>query len=179
MENVCVLEEKISVRKFVLRVLASGIFMMALDLFLNAGMFAKVWLEPSPFLLEPGDLFRRIPLGYIAFFLQAWAWVWLTIKVGVRTWKQGCLFGLKFGSLLAIAATLGLRSGTTAGWPMLLAGYLVGNTVLTTGACLMAGLSSQRSEKRALWSAILALVVAFILIVILQNTGLAPAQRMN
>jgi protein-S-isoprenylcysteine O-methyltransferase Ste14 len=89
MENICTLEEKISVRKFVLRVLASGILMMALDLFLNAGVFAKVWLEPSPFLLDPQQLFRRIPLGYIAFFLEAGVYVWLTMRIGAKTWKQG------------------------------------------------------------------------------------------
>jgi len=178
MENVCAPEEKISVRKFALRVFASGIFMMALDLFLNAGVFAKAWLEPSSFLLDPQQLFRRIPLGYIAFFLEACVYVWLTMRVGARTWKRGCFFGLKLGGLLNIASTLGLRSGTTASWPILLI-WLVGGIVLTTGACSMAGLSSARGEKRALLSAILALVVAFILIVVLQNTGLVPTRRMN
>lgn len=179
MENMFALEEKISVRKFVLRVLASWIFIIALDMLLNAGVFAKVWIEPSSFLLTPQQLFRRIPMGYIAFFLHACAWVWLSMRVGSRTWKQGCLFGLKIGVLLSTAATLGLRSGTTADWPILLAGYLVGNTVLTTGACLMAGLSSEHSEKRALLCAVLALVVSFIVIVVLQNTGLVPAQRVS
>lgn len=179
MGNVYTVEDKISVRQFILRVLASGILMMALDLFLNAGVFAKVWLEPSSFLLGTRDLFSRIPLGYAAFFLQACAWVWLTMRVGARTWKQGCLFGLKIGGLLAIAATLGLRSGTTADWPILLAGYLVGNTVLTTGACTIAGLASERGGKRAFLSAILTLVIAFILVVVLQNTGLVPAQRIG
>jgi hypothetical protein len=178
MENICTLEEKISVRKFVLRVLASGILMMALDLFLNAGVFAKVWLEPSPFLLDPQQLFRRIPLGYIAFFLEAGVYVWLTMRIGAKTWKQGCILGLIVGGLLNIASTFGLRSGTTASWPILLV-WLVGGTALTTGACSMTGLSSERGEKRALLSGILALVVAFILIVVLQNTGLVPIRRMN
>ncbi len=93
MENVCTLEEEISVRKFALRMLASGIFMMALGFFLNAGVFAKVWLEPSSFLLDPQQLFRRIPLGYIAFFLEACVYVWLTMRVGARTWKRGCFLG--------------------------------------------------------------------------------------
>ncbi len=178
METVSAPEEKISVRKYALMVLSSGIFMIALDLFLNAGVFAKVWLEPNSFLLNPQLLFRRIPLGYIAFLLEACVYVWLTMRVGARTWKRGFAFGLKVGILLNIASVLGLRSGTTASWPILIV-WLVGGTVLTTGACSMAGLSSERGEKRALISAILALVVAFILIVVLQNTGLVPTRRMN
>lgn len=88
------------------------------------------------------------------------------------------LFGLKVGGLLNIASMLGLRSGTTASWPILLI-WLIGGTVMTAGACSMAGLSSERGEKKALLSAILALIVAFILIVVFQNTGLVPTRRMN
>jgi hypothetical protein len=179
MQNVDALEMRISIRKFILRVVASWIVMMALDLLLNAGLFAKLWLEPSSFLLGPRDLFRRLPLGYAAFLLQALAYVWLANRMGVRNWRQGTLFGLKLGVILSIAAVLGLRSGTTASWTMLLVAWLIGGTVLTTGACLMAGFSSDRGEKKALVSAFLILIGAVILIAVLQSTGLVPVRRMN
>jgi hypothetical protein len=178
MGTVFAFEEKITWRKFALRMLASGIFMMAFDLFLNAGVFAKIWLEPSSFLLDPQQLFHRIPLGYIAFFLEAGIYVWLTMKVGAKTWRQGCVLGLMVGGLLNIASVFGLRSGTTASWPILFV-WLIGGVALTAGACLMTGLSTERGEKRALLAAILALVVAFILIIVLQSTGLVSARRMN
>jgi hypothetical protein len=175
MENAATLQSQISPRKFILRVMASGLAMGALDLVLNAGLFAKVWLEPSSFLLSPEQLFRRLPLGYIAFLVQAAAYVWLTMLVGVRNWKEGGLFGLKLGVILNIAAVLGLRSGTTATWTLLLGPWFIGGTVLTTAACFMAGLAAQWGEKRALLNALFLFIGAVVIIVILQSTGLAPA----
>ena len=169
----------VSVRRFILRVVASWIVMMALDLLLNAGLFAKLWLEPSSFLLGPRELFQRLPLGYFAFLLQALAYVWLANRIGVRTWRQGTLFGLKLGAILNTAAVLLLRSGTTASWTMLLVGWLIGGTLLTIGACSMAGFSSERSEKKALVSAFLLLIGAVIVISVLQSTGLVPFRRMG
>lgn len=179
MEDVARLQPSVSARKLILRVFASWLCMIALDLLLNAGIFAKLWFEPSPFLLPPEDLFRRLPLGYLAFLLQAVAYVWLTILAGATSWRRGGLFGLKLGAILGVAAAVGLRSGTTGSWTLLLTAYLVGGTVLTTGACFMAGLAAERGEKRALVSAVLLLVGALIVIAILQSTGLVPARRMG
>ena len=179
MENTNALQQNVSLRRFILRVLASWIFMVALDLLLNAGLFAKLWLEPSSFLLAPQDLLRRLYLGYIAFLVQAVAYVWLTARIGVRNWKQGSLFGLILGAVLNIASVLGLRSGTTASWTMLLVAWLIGGTVLATGACFAAGFAAERGEKRALLSAFLFLIGSVILIMLLQSTGIVPAQRMN
>ena len=168
-----------SVGKFALRIAACWIVMIALDLLLNAGAFAKLWFEPGPFLLGPEDLFRRLPLGYTAFLLQATAYVWLANHMGVKSARQGALFGLKLGVILGVAAALGLRSGTTASWTILLVAWLIGGTVLTTGAGFMAGFSCEHGEKRALLSALLLLVGAVIVISILQSTGLAPARRIG
>jgi hypothetical protein len=179
MENVAALRTKVSVRGFILRVLASLLCMIALDLLLNAGIFAKLWFEPSPFLLPPEGLFRRLPLGYLAFLLQAVAYVWLAMLAGATSWRRGALFGLKLGAILGLAAALGLRSATTGSWTMLMTAYLIGGTVLTTGACFMAGLAAERGERRAVVSAVLLLVGAFIVIVILQSTGLVPTRRMG
>jgi len=179
MENTVALQQGVPVRKFILRVLASWLAMIALDLLLNAGLFAKLWLVPGSFLLSPEELFRRLPLGYAAFLLQAIAYVWLTKLIGAGTWRRSSLFGLKLGALLGIASVLGLRSGTTASWTMLLVAWLVDETVLTTGACFMAGLAAERGEKRALVSALILFVCAFIVIAVLQSTGLVPAKHMG
>lgn len=179
MEQADTVEPKVSIRKFILRVLASWIVMMALDLLLNAGLFARFWLEPSSFLLSPTELFSRLPLGYLAFLLQALVAVWLTIRIGVRNWRQGSLFGFELGALLSIAAVLGLRSATTASWTTLLVGWLIDGTVLTTGACFTAGFASQVGEKKTLLRAVLFLLGAVALIVVLQSAGLVPARRMG
>jgi hypothetical protein len=173
------LQPQVSVRKLSLTVLACLLTMMALDLLLNAGVFAKLWFEPSPFLLPPEDLFRRLPLGYLAFLLQALVYVWLSRIAGAKTRRQGSLFGLKLGAVLNAAAVLGLRSGTTANWTTLLVGWLIGGTVLTVGACFMAGFASERGEKRALLSASILFVGALVLIAVLQSIGLVPAKHIG
>ena len=179
MENAAALQSRIPLRRFALRTLACGLTMVALDLLLNAGVFARLWFEPGPFLLSPEDLFRRLPLGYIAFFLQAAAYVWLTMLSGARTRKEGGLFGLKLGALLNAASVLGLRSATTASWPLLVAGWFVGGTVVTAGACFMAGWASEKGERRAILGALGLLVGAVIVVAVLQSIGLIPTKRMN
>jgi hypothetical protein len=173
------LQQAVSPRQFILRVLASWLVMVALDLLLNAGLFAKLWFEPSLFLLSPENLFRRLPLGYAAFLAQAVAYVWLTMRMGAKNWRQAGLFGLKLGAILSIASVLGLRSGTTASWTVLLAAWLVGGTIMTTGACFLAGLAAERGEKRALLSALLCFVAALVVIVLLQSFGFVPTRRIG
>ena len=179
MEGLNVLQTKVSPRQFVLRVLAGWLLMIALDFLLNAGLFAGLWLQPTSFLLAPAELLRRLPLGYLAFLIQAAVYVWLTISIGARTWKQGSLFGVMLGGLLSLASVFGLRSGTTASWKMLLVAWLIGGTLLATGACFMAGFASERGEKKALISAFICLIGAIVLIVLLQSAGLVPVRRMG
>ncbi len=168
-----------SSRQFILRVAASGLSMAAMDFLLNAGLFAEIWLRPSPFLVGPGELFRRLPLGYAAFLVRTVLFVWLTGAVGARTWKEGTLFGVKLGALLGLAAALGLRSATTASWTLLWAGWMAGELLLTTAACSVAGFASERGEKKALVSAIVMFIGAIVLITILQSAGLVPARRLG
>lgn len=51
--------------------LLSWLSMLGFDFFLNAGLLARLYLEPSPFLLPPAEAFRRIPIGYLSFLLTA------------------------------------------------------------------------------------------------------------
>jgi len=97
------------------------------------------------------------------------------MQVGARNRRQGGLFGFKLGALLGAASVLGLRAGTTASWTMRLAAWFAGATVMTGGACFMAGLAAERGEKRALLSA-LCFVAALVVIVLLQSFGLVPAR---
>jgi hypothetical protein len=39
--------------------------MLGFDFFLHSGLLAKLYLQPSPFLLPPLASFKLIPLGYL------------------------------------------------------------------------------------------------------------------
>jgi hypothetical protein len=50
-------------------VLLSWIAVIGVDFFLSAGLFSKLFIEQSPFLLPPEQSFRLIPVGYLAFLV--------------------------------------------------------------------------------------------------------------
>ncbi len=65
-------------------VAAAWVLSVGFDLFLHAGLLARLYLEPSPFLLPPQEAFRRIPFGYLAFLGLTLALYWLLRRLGVR-----------------------------------------------------------------------------------------------
>ena len=61
---------------------ASAVFLawflsLGVDLFLHAGVLARLYVTPGPFILPADAAFRRIPLGYLAFLLLVSALFWL------------------------------------------------------------------------------------------------------
>jgi len=48
---------------------AAWVLSLGFDLFLHAGLLARLYVEPGPFLLPPMVAFRRIPLGYLSFLV--------------------------------------------------------------------------------------------------------------
>ncbi len=155
--------------------LLSWLSMLAVDFFLHGGLLASLYVKQSPFLLSPLDAFRRIPLGYLSFLLLAGLLLWLMVKLGIRGWRQGLVFGLQLGALVWGALALGLLSISTAELSLLL-GWFLGQTVEMglAGAVTGSGLEGQR--LRVLFVRVLALVVLLVVVtIVLQSAGLAPA----
>jgi hypothetical protein len=80
------------------------------DFFLNAGLFSKLWIQSRSALLTPEQLFKLIPLGYLAFLIASSMLVWLMVRLRISGWKQGALFGLQIGSFLSSSFVLGVAS---------------------------------------------------------------------
>jgi hypothetical protein len=156
-------------------VLLSWVSMLGVDFFLHAGLLARLYLEPSPFLLAPIEAFRLIPIGYLSFLLVAILLLWLTVRVDVDTWRKGLVLGFKLGVLVGGSMTLGLLSISTAD-PILLLGWFVGQLLELTlaGAVAGSGLASTNLTRLSLKVTTLVFVL-FILTVALQAVGLAPA----
>jgi hypothetical protein len=53
----------------VLSIAAAWVLSVGIDLFLHGGLLARLYAEPSPFVLLAEDAFRRIPLGYLTFLI--------------------------------------------------------------------------------------------------------------
>ncbi len=151
--------------------------MIGFDFFWHAGVLARLYVEPSSFLLSPERAFALIPVGYLSFLIFAILLVWLMAKVGVQGWRQGGVFGLQVGALSSGAFTLGLFSIAKV-TPELLAGWFLGQTVELGIAGLVAGSGFTTPRLGRLLVKVLALVIgAFIVTVVMQTIGLAPAVR--
>ncbi|MCP4356848.1 MAG: hypothetical protein GY796_02375 [Chloroflexi bacterium] len=149
--------------------------MIAVDFFLHGGLLASLYLEPGPFLLPPEQAFAFIPLGYLSFLLLAILLLWLMTRLGIQGWRNGLIFGLQLGGLIWGALMLGLLSISTIP-AALAAGWFAGQTIELGVGGLVAGSGLAQNRLGRLALKVIGLIFgAFILTIILQNVGLAPA----
>lgn len=157
--------------------LLSWLSMLGVDFFLHGGLLAKLYAQPSPFLLPPSDAFKRIPLGYLAALLLAAFLLWLMLRLGLSGWRQGLSLGLRLGALMGASGMLGLLSISTAELSLVLAWLL--SQILQmglAGAVIGSGLAGQR--LRTLFLRLVALVLFLVVVTIaMQSMGLAPAAQ--
>ena len=149
--------------------------MLGFDFLLHAGLLAKLYLQPSPFLLTPAKAFRLIPLGYLSFLILAILQLWLMVRLKISGWHKGLIFSLKLGGLIWGAFVLGLLSISTADIE-LLGGWFFGQMAEfgIAGAVIGSGLAGKNLSH------LLSIVIGFVLFSIiltitLQTLGLAPA----
>lgn len=163
-----------TVRRLILVAILGWLASLGVDLFLNAGVFAGAFFESSPFLLDPQELFVRIPLGYLSFLLLAGLLTWLMARLSIEGWRAGARFGTVVGGLVHGAGALGLASVSTA-TPTFLAVWFVGQTLqaAATGAVVGRGLAGRNLRRLALT------VVVFVGVLVgttiaLQSLGFVP-----
>jgi hypothetical protein len=153
--------------------------MLGFDFLLHAGLLAKLYLQPSPFLLPPLTALKLIPVGYLSFLLLAILLVWLMIRLNLAGWRQGAIFGLELGGLTWGAFVLGLGSVSTASFALLIA-WFIGQTLELTiaGTVVGSGLAGMRLWR--LFGVVIILVlVSVIITIILQSLGVVPTTRIQ
>ena len=156
---------------------AAWVLSLGFDVFLHGGLLARLYAEPSPFLLAPEEAFRRIPLGYLTFLGLTAALYWLFRRLGVRGAAVGFRYGAVAGAVVWGALVVGLYSISTA-QPALLAGWWVGQTVELGLAGAVLGAAANGVSLKRIWMVVVAAVVLFAAATIaMQSLGLAPAMR--
>jgi hypothetical protein len=148
--------------------------MVGLDFVLNAALFARMYEEGGAFMLAPGEAFRRIPFGYLAFLILAAGVVELAFRLGVTTLSQGIRFGVATGAVLGAAWSLGLYSIATLSPQVALAFAVIWFALLTVaGTVAAAGL--RRASLRGLTLRVAGMdVLGAIAVVALQSFGVVP-----
>jgi hypothetical protein len=156
---------------------AAWVLSVAIDLFLHAGLLARLYVEPSPFLLPAEDAFRRIPLGYLTFLILTIGLFWLLRRLHVRGIRTGFRVGAVAGLTVWGALVLGLYSISTASMS-LLAGWWVGQTVELAFAGAVIGAAANRVPLKRIWAVVgIGVVILAAAAVALQSLGLAPAMK--
>jgi hypothetical protein len=153
---------------------AAWLLSVGFDLFLHAGLLARLYSRPSDFLLPAGDAFRRIPLGYGAFFILTWALYWLFRRLGIADALQGARLGSSAGLVLWGAWCLGLYSIAVAE-PDLLVGWWLGQAAeLGLAGAVLGAAAGGMTTGRLVGRVAVAFVLFVIGAVVLQNVGWAP-----
>jgi len=166
---------ELSRRRLLLIGLLSWLSMLGVDFFLHGGLLAKLYAEPSPFLLPPSDAFRRIPLGYVAALLLCVLLLWLMRRLALVGSRQGLAFGLRLGALTGGTAVLGLLSISTAGLSLLV-GWLIAQTLEMGVAGMVAGGGFAGQRLLTLFLRVVSLLLFLVAVTIaMQSVGLAPA----
>ncbi len=161
-------------RHVILLTLIAWLSMIGFDFFLHAGLLAKLYLQPSPFLLSSRTAFVLIPVGYLSFLLMAIALVWLMPQLKLIGWRKGALFGLQFGGLMWGSFILGLLSISTASFTLLLA-WFIGQTLELAIAGAVVGSSLAGTRLSRLFVIVIILgVLSVITTIILQSLGVVP-----
>lgn len=158
-------------------VTAAWILSIGFDLFLHGGLLAKLYLEPSTFVLPPEEAFRRIPLGYLSFLVLTIGLFWLVRRLDVHGSISGFRFGAAAGAVVWGAFAVGLYSISTAALP-LLAGWWVGQTIELGLAGAVLGAAANGVPLKRIWALVAVAVVVFVVAtIVLQSVGLAPAMK--
>ncbi len=158
-------------------VVAAWVLSLGFDLFLHAGLLAKLYVEASPFLLQPEQAFRRIPLGYLSFLVLTFSLYWLFHRLEIR----GVASGLRLGGIVGLVVwgtlAMGLYSISTAGLPLLV-GWWIGQSVELGLAGTVLGAAANGVSLKHIWLVVALAVIGCIAgTIILQTLGLAPAMR--
>lgn len=156
---------------------AAWVLSLGFDLFLHAGLLAKLYVETSPFLVQPEKAFRRIPLGYLSFLILTFSLYWLFHRLEIRGVASGLRHGVIVGWVVWGALAIGLYSISTAGLPLLV-GWWIGQAIELGLAGAVLGAAANGVSLKRIWVVVALAVIACIAgTIVLQTLGLAPAMR--
>lgn len=177
MSENCIEDNSIQHKHLVIIGLLSWLAMVGIDFFLHAGLWARFYIKPSPFLLSPEEAFRLIPLGYLSFVLLEILLLWLMLRLKIVGWYKGFVFGLTLGGLIWGSLILGLLSISTAE-KSLLFGWFFGQTFeLGIGGAVVGKGLEGGSLKKILLIVIIGIIILVALTIMLQTLGFAPSVR--
>jgi hypothetical protein len=156
---------------------AAWLLSLGFDVFLHAGLLARLYARSGPALLPPEAAFARIPVGYASFLVLTVALWWLVRRLGVRGALDGMRLGLFSGLVVWGALCAGLWSITRMEGDLLV-GWWLGQAVELGLAGAVLGAAHAGISRRALAAKVAAAVALLVVATVaLQVLGLAPPMK--
>ena len=166
-----------TVPKVLLSLFAAWVLSIGVDFLLHGGLLASHYVEPNPFLLEPQQAFRRIPLGYLAFLILTVGLYRLLRQLNVRGAVSGFRLGASAGLIVWGALVLGLYSISTIELPLLF-GWWLGQSLELGLAAAVLGAAAKGTSLKRIWTMVaIAFVACVSLTIVMQSVGLAPPMK--
>lgn len=160
-------------------ILISWCAFIGLDFLFHAGLLATLYIQPNPAILDANQAFLRIPFGYLSFLVSVIIFYWLFQFTGVNEWRNGMLFGLKYGVLISVASTFAQYSILTVEFVMLIGWGVAQILEFTLIGGIIGAAHSGNSLKKIFTFVVAFVIFVVIFVIILQNVGLAPAMKTN
>lgn len=147
------------------------------DFLMNAGLFARFYSLQLPGLLPPLKMFQYIPLGYAAYLLYTILVAWLMIRTNRSGARAGASFGARIGLLLGAAGFFGNVSIYAFPFTMLFCWAIFFWLAFTLVGAVIGSALAARRLRPLVMRVILMVLACLIVAIIMQNLGLAPAER--
>ena len=152
--------------------------MLGLDFLLNGALFARMYQGGGAFFLDPGEAFRRIPVGYVAFLILAIAIVEIANRLHVSSFAKGIRLGLAMGGVLAAVWSLSLVSIARLDTLVALAFAVIWLALVVLGSAVAASGLARPSLRRLAFGVAAFDVVCVVTVIALQSFGVVPTGKL-
>ena len=143
---------------------------VGIDLFFNAGLFAGLFDQSrEPSLLSDSELFRRIPVTYLALAVGVAVLAWLFDRMDVAGSKAGVRVGSIGGALFALLGVVNLWTAVEITGIFVAAAAFVQVAEFAAVGWLLATYRSSPAPERLTRRALGAAVVLAVAGVVIQN----------
>lgn len=137
-------------RAFGLRsVVVAWLVAVGVDLLLNAGLFSPLFEQArEPALLSDEELFRRIPVAYLAILAGVAALAWVLDRLPRRGMAAGAVTGAAAGAVTAGLGVVSVWTAVDLTVAFVLAAIAVQVGQLTAAGAVLGGYQLTRSRRR-------------------------------
>lgn len=143
---------------------------VGVDLLFNAGVFATLFEQArEPSLLTDEELFRRIPVAYVALLAGVAALAWLLDQLTAAGIVAGVVVGAIAGAVTAVLGVVSLWTAVNLTAAFVLAAIVVQLSQLAAAGAVLGGYRQTQSRRRFTLACLAVVLLMFVGAIVAQN----------